>query len=147
MTPLPGPTAPFGRVPTAAWPVENHLFRRGGGQRITRFTEYCGEGLANILQRMALHLDRCVTHAAGLFGGLAANEADGAKGEQAGNEGMLHSCIHIEWQWDCPGYLFGGEAPTIGISDAMLRSTKIAIWFSIWRNCAARTGDTASLIC
>ena len=34
-----------------------------------------------------------------------------------------------------------------GISDAMSASTTMAIWFSTWRNCAARTGDRASLIC
>ena len=40
---------------------------------------------------MAFHLDRRVTHDARLFGGLAADEADGDKGEQAGNEGAKWS--------------------------------------------------------
>jgi hypothetical protein len=44
---------------------------------------------------MALHLDRCVTHAARLLGGLAAGEADGAKDEQANDEGAKLSEWHV----------------------------------------------------
>jgi hypothetical protein len=47
---LPGPTAPFGRVPTAAWSLKHHLLCRGSGQCITLFKENRGRGLLNLGQ-------------------------------------------------------------------------------------------------
>lgn len=92
-----------------------------------------------------------------LGGSAAAGQSGGGEQAAGGNPGVNNSacvsygfCCFIGLVVSLDGANQGSRsagAPTTGISDAMFRSTKIAIWFSTWRNCAARMGDTAALIC